>query len=78
MKAPQLDSLSLENLNMKQKLDLIHKKYHITFKETDKQITARAPQLDSALLLLPYYRNKLKYDAKKQSWIIHIEQNSHD
>ena len=30
----------------------------------------QAHKLDSALMLLPYYRHKLKYDSKKKVWKI--------
>jgi len=60
-----------ENNRLQEKLNLIRKNYNITIKETDKYITTEAPQLDSALLLLPFYRNKIKYDNENKTWIIY-------
>ena len=55
-------------------LQLIQKNYPIeVFVENEQQrqrVSIKSAQLDSALLLLPYYRDKLKYDPKEKSWII--------
>ena len=29
-----------------------------------------APKLDSALLLLPHYKNKIQYNANKKTWSV--------
>lgn len=56
-------------------LDLIKKHYDIGYtvkKEGNSQIkiSLSAEKADSAFLLLPYYRKKLKYDNDKNHWII--------
>lgn len=69
------DSLKKELFNLKNrnhynelKLSLAKRNYDISFKETDSYITIMAPRLDSALLLLPYYKNKIQYDTNKKMW----------
>jgi hypothetical protein len=66
------EKYDLEKANnlLKTKLDLVQKKYDITFKETDKSIKIEALKLDSALMLLPYYRDKLEYNPENKSWTI--------
>jgi len=53
---------------------LIQKKYPIDiFIENEllqRTISIKSEKLDSALLLLPHYRDKIKYDSKEKSWII--------
>jgi len=73
----EIDTLSRKNINLnlendilKQKLNVIQKYYNITFKETDKSIIIEALKLDSALMLLPYYRNKIEYNPENNSWLI--------
>lgn len=69
-------STELENkLNMyKKAID----KYGIQFNNIKKEgntisYDIEAPQVDSALLLLPFYRKELKYDSKKRQWTIGIK-----
>ena len=50
------------------KLSMTKKNYDINFKETNKYITIFAPRLDSALLLLPYYKDKIHYDKDNDVW----------
>jgi len=64
------DKLKKEQDILQRKLNLVQRNYNITFDETDKYFTVHAKQIDSALLLLPHYRDKLKYDPKEQSWTI--------
>jgi len=75
------NSISTNYYNIKDSLEtnkaliqLIQKNYPIeVFVENEQQrqrISIKSAQLDSALLLLPHYRDKLKYDPKEKSWII--------
>jgi len=55
--------------------DKVCKRYDISIINQEEKngvlyFDIQAQKLDSALMLLPYYRNKLKYDAKKKIWII--------
>lgn len=51
-------------------------KYGIVFLHTKDSnnytFYANSKQLDSALILLPYFRDRLKYDPEKKSWEIRI------
>lgn len=64
------DSLKNVNRHNELKLSLARRNYDISFKETDSYITIMAPKLDSALLLLPHYKNKIQYDANKKTWSV--------
>jgi hypothetical protein len=66
----EVDSLNQELRILKSKLSLIQSNYSITFKDTNNGISIHADKIDSALLLLPYYRDKLSYDSQKKSWTI--------
>jgi hypothetical protein len=66
----EVDSLNHELRILKSKLSLIQSNYSIIFKETNNGISIHADKIDSALLLLPYYRDKLSYDSQKKSWTI--------
>lgn len=60
--------------NLKWRLNLIQKNYGIKVKHTEKKGTSYieiigSEKVDSALVLLPYYRNRLKED-KDGSWTI--------
>jgi hypothetical protein len=66
----EVDTLNQELRVLKSKLNLIQLNYNIMFKETNNGISIHADKIDSALLLLPYYRDKLLYDPQKKSWII--------
>jgi hypothetical protein len=68
-------NLKNEVYSLRSKLDLVQENYEITFKETDKYISINAEKIDSALLLLPYYRNKLRYDQETKTWIITFSKN---
>lgn len=70
---------SLERLNKrtynkydieKLKLELILKNYPITLRQDSTRIFLEAPKLDSAMMLLPYYRDKLTYDSITRTWSI--------
>jgi len=44
--------------------------YNINRKGNIKEISIKANKLDSALVLLPYFRDRLKLDKEKKVWII--------
>jgi len=56
----------------KYKLHYIDSIYNIRFTKSDKIELLEGSKVDSALRLLPYYRNKLNYDKKKKRWEITI------
>lgn len=64
------DTLNQRINSLETKLDLAQRVYKIHFEENENYITIKAEELDSALLLLPYFRNNVKYDEKKKLWII--------
>ena len=51
-------------------LDVIREQYNIRVYERNNQIHVEADRVDSALMLLGTYRDKLKYDEPKKQWII--------
>lgn len=70
---------SLERLNkktynnydiVKLKLELILKNYPILVMQDSNRYYIEAPKIDSALMLLPYYRDKLTYDTITKKWSI--------
>jgi hypothetical protein len=61
----------LEALNENAKMKVALNKYNITIKESkDDYIITDAPQIDSALALLPFYRDKIKLSKDGKKWII--------
>lgn len=58
-------------------LGLIKRNYGIDYlsnlKGDMRIVQIQGSKVDSALLLLPYYRNKLSYDSKTKAWIIEYE-----
>lgn len=54
----------------KRLLDNVTTQYGIEIKERDGYYTIASPKLDSALMLLPYFRNNIRYDAESRSWVI--------
>lgn len=76
-----INSLYKEIAELKLKLSMHEKavkKYGIEFNnikrnEDEVSYIIEAPRVDSALLLLPYYRKNLKYNAKKGHWEIDIK-----
>ena len=60
----------LEINSLKHKLDLAKKNYDINFFETKTAITIEAKKLDSALVLLDAFRDKMIYDKKSRKWTI--------
>ena len=60
---------------LKTVLDLINKNYGITYKiiqdsTSCKVVIPPSPKIDSALMLLPHFRENLKYDKKTERWMI--------
>ncbi len=54
----------------KLKYELISKHYPIIVKQDSNRFYIEAPKIDSALLLLPYYRDKLLYHPDTRTWTI--------
>ena len=53
------------------KLNYIKETYGIVVVENGNTYSLKADKVDSALLLLDTYRDKIKYDTKKKAWTIH-------
>ena len=53
------------------KLNYIKETYGIVVVKNGNTYSLKADKVDSALLLLDSYRDKIKYDTKKKAWIIH-------
>lgn len=51
-------------------LDVINHNYGIVVKEHNNYIWAEGAKVDSALLLLEVYRDRMKYDPEKEVWLI--------
>ncbi|GAB6983394.1 hypothetical protein [Prevotella dentasini] len=65
-------SSNIENLkeHYRIQLGLVTRNYPISFQKKGNVYMISAPQIDSALQLLPVYRDMIKYDAKDQVWTI--------
>lgn len=60
---------------LKSALDLINKNYGINYEITNdstsyKVVVPSSQKIDSALMLLPYFRENLHYDEKSRKWVI--------
>lgn len=60
---------------LKAALDLINKNYGINYEITNdstsyKVVVSSSQKIDSALMLLPYFRENLHYDEKSGKWVI--------
>ena len=71
------DSLEKKNINIQNlkehsriQLGLVTRNYPITFQKRGNIYMIEAPQIDSALHLLPVYRDMVKYDPRNQTWIV--------
>ncbi|MCU0321289.1 MAG: hypothetical protein MUE72_02670 [Chitinophagaceae bacterium] len=68
------NSLSDSIIILKRQIEYINQRYSIradTKKDGNLQITTLdAKQIDSALLLLKYFRDRLKFDSTNNSWLI--------
>lgn len=51
-------------------LGLVIRNYPIHFTKENDVYTIHAPQIDSALLLLPVYRDMIKFDKKTNTWSV--------
>lgn len=58
-------------------LDLIKRNYGIGYSSSlngdMRTVHIRGNKVDSALMLLPYYRQKLTYDPQSQSWMVEVK-----
>lgn len=74
-------SSSVENVNEKYrmlekisdlegKIKLIKKQYDISVVDDGKSYYLKANKVDSALLLLDVYRDKIHFDSKRNEWIV--------
>lgn len=61
-----IDSCKFENKNLEIKIDLINKRYGISF--VNNKI--HASKVDSAMVLLPVFRDRLKYNSECKCWNI--------
>lgn len=68
----EYEQLLLENDRLKDRIDVIKNTYHIRIVELKDCYRLVSPEIDSAMLLLPHYRNMLKYNPKERSWSIRI------
>ena len=64
------DSLYIMNLLIKYSEKQYNIQYNYSKKNNQIITSLSSPKLDSALILLDVYRNKLFYDSKKKIWII--------
>lgn len=64
----KINQLNIENSLHKIKISLTERNYPIKFYEKDGWISIKSPEIDSALLLLPHYRNKITYNIKDKTW----------
>lgn len=51
-------------------LGLATRNYPISFAKEDNVYTIHAPKLDSALLLLPVYRDMIEFDKEDRTWTV--------
>lgn len=63
-------TLEYENYIKDSYLDLIKRQYGIRILEENGGIRAKGSKVDSALLLLSVYRDKIKYDSQKEVWSV--------
>lgn len=64
------DSLWVKNLLLKNTEKYYKIQFNYNYKGNQVFTNISSPKLDSALLLLDVYRDKLKYNPKKKQWII--------
>jgi predicted RNase H-like nuclease (RuvC/YqgF family) len=62
--------LEMEISMYKTKLDAIKQLYGIEFVKEKNEYRIEAKQADSAKLLLPVFRDRLKYDSIKKQWSV--------
>ena len=66
------DSLRRKLSEANAKVELAENAYDIRYRDLGDKIRIEAPRLDSALLLLKYYRSKLEYDPQEKVWRISV------
>lgn len=72
----ELDTTSLSNQYIKdclrdsERLKVLLNHYSIKIKELKEGYIFEAPKIDSALILLPYYRDRLEYIPDKKCWVV--------
>lgn len=59
-----------KNNILEAKLELVQKKYPIKFSIKDDYISIESKQLDSSMILLQYFRDRITYDSKNNVWKI--------
>ena len=64
------DSITQERDSIATCLKVILKNYPIKIKTSNNYFWAVSPQIDSALMLLPVFRDKIKYNEKEKVWSI--------
>lgn len=64
------DSITQERDSIATCLKVILRNYPIKIKTSNSYFWAISPQIDSALMLLPVFRDKIKYNEKDKVWSI--------
>lgn len=64
------DSITQERDSIATCLKVILRNYPIKIKTSNNYFWAVSPQIDSALMLLPVFRDKIKYNEKEKVWSI--------
>lgn len=64
------DSITQERDSIATCLKVILRNYPIKIKTSNSYFWAISPQIDSALMLLPVFRDKIKYNEKEKVWSI--------
>lgn len=59
-----------ENNNLKIKLNLVTENYPINFIETNNSIRIESKKIDSSLILLKHFRNRMTFNSKDNVWTI--------
>lgn len=63
-------SLFTEREKYRIKLEMITRNYPITIKEEGNYYVLHAEKVDSAMMLLNLYRDKIRFDSDKNIWIV--------
>jgi len=66
----KISLLEMEKSMCETKLEAIKKLYGIEFVKERNEYHIEAKQADSAMLLLPMFRDRLKYDSIKKQWTV--------
>lgn len=54
----------------KEQIELVLQNYPLSIKEEGNIMYVYAPKIDSALMLLPIYRDRISYNEKERAWLI--------